>query len=276
MEFGEPKSYVSIGEFARLSGICRKTLIFYDEIGLFSPEIVAENGYRYYSHHQIDTATVIFALREIGMPLKEIKIYLDQRSPEMLVTLFSKQKKRVDREIKKLRQISRMMESRIAMTRESCKVQEREIFLQESEGIPILLSAPVSGSFDWDPLLEFYDYCAENGVVSGYPVGAVVPMDRILQGDFHLRSHFFVRLDRRQQVPAPLSSLRPPGLYAVGYIRGVYGSAAPLYRRMAEFIQGNNLEICGDGYEEALQDEIAQKNPEEYLFQVSIQVKHSR
>jgi DNA-binding transcriptional MerR regulator len=73
---------MKISEFAKVTGISRKNLIFYDKIGLLSPAMVDEqNNYRYYTYQQIDTVNVITVLREIGMPLKEIKAYLQERSP---------------------------------------------------------------------------------------------------------------------------------------------------------------------------------------------------
>ena len=39
----------SIGQFAALHGVNKKTLMWYDEIGLFCPAVVKENGYRYYT-----------------------------------------------------------------------------------------------------------------------------------------------------------------------------------------------------------------------------------
>ncbi|WP_418657894.1 MerR family DNA-binding transcriptional regulator, partial [Clostridioides difficile] len=37
------------GEFAKLCGISKQTLIFYDKIGIFPPEYKDKNNYRYYS-----------------------------------------------------------------------------------------------------------------------------------------------------------------------------------------------------------------------------------
>ena len=47
------KKYLyTTGQFAKLNGINRRTLHYYDEIGLFSPEFKEENGYRYYTCFQ--------------------------------------------------------------------------------------------------------------------------------------------------------------------------------------------------------------------------------
>nr|WP_243686653.1 MerR family DNA-binding transcriptional regulator [Clostridioides difficile] len=48
------KQYFTTGEFAKLCGISKQTLIFYDKIGIFSPEYKDKNNYRYYSvYHMI-------------------------------------------------------------------------------------------------------------------------------------------------------------------------------------------------------------------------------
>ena len=65
--------YFTTGEFARILGVGKHTLFHYDEIGLFSPAIKEENGYRYYFVWQMDTFEVIRALQKLGMSLGEIK-----------------------------------------------------------------------------------------------------------------------------------------------------------------------------------------------------------
>lgn len=42
----------TIGQFAAIHGIHKKTLMWYDQVGLLSPAFVGENGYRYYSYRQ--------------------------------------------------------------------------------------------------------------------------------------------------------------------------------------------------------------------------------
>ena len=65
-----------IGEFSKLSRISIRMLRHYDEIGLFSPAVKEENGYRYYFVWQMDAFEVIRALQRLGMPLGEIKAYI--------------------------------------------------------------------------------------------------------------------------------------------------------------------------------------------------------
>ena len=97
------KQYITTGEFAKLWGIKKQTLFHYDDIGIFQPIIKQENGYRYYSYQQFEVFGVITALKELGMSLKEIKAYLDSRSPENLSQLFLQKIEDIDREIEYLK-----------------------------------------------------------------------------------------------------------------------------------------------------------------------------
>ena len=74
---------MSISEFARRSRLSPKALRLYDEIGLLLPARVdPATGYRFYEVNQIEPARLIAALRQLGVPLAEIKMILDLQ-PEM-------------------------------------------------------------------------------------------------------------------------------------------------------------------------------------------------
>ena len=65
---------MSIGEFARRSRPSAKALRLYDELGLLPPARVDEDsGYRFYEPGQLKQARLIAALRQLQIPLAEIK-----------------------------------------------------------------------------------------------------------------------------------------------------------------------------------------------------------
>ena len=69
---------LSIGEFAKASRLSPKALRLYDELGLLDPARVDDDsGYRYYSVSQLDRARLIAALRQLQIPLAEIKSIVD-------------------------------------------------------------------------------------------------------------------------------------------------------------------------------------------------------
>jgi serine/threonine protein phosphatase PrpC len=70
-----PVEQLSIGEFARMSGLTPKALRLYDELGLLTPTRVDPfNGYRWYAPEQLDRARLVARLRLIGMPLARIRV----------------------------------------------------------------------------------------------------------------------------------------------------------------------------------------------------------
>ncbi|MEG0386079.1 MAG: MerR family transcriptional regulator [Solibacillus sp.] len=72
-----------INELAKLSGVSKRALRYYDEIGLLIPSEIGANGYRYYSDADIDRLQQILFYRELDFKLEEIKEILD--APEFNV-----------------------------------------------------------------------------------------------------------------------------------------------------------------------------------------------
>jgi DNA-binding transcriptional MerR regulator len=65
---------VSIGEFARRSRLSVKALRLYDELGVLLPARVDQvSGYRYYDVAQLEAARLVAMLRQLELPLAEIK-----------------------------------------------------------------------------------------------------------------------------------------------------------------------------------------------------------
>jgi len=71
---------LTIGQFAAMHGINKKTLMWYDEIGLFKPAAVnPENGYRCYNYHQSPILETILLLRELDVSIQEIQDFMQNR-----------------------------------------------------------------------------------------------------------------------------------------------------------------------------------------------------
>ncbi|WP_348922599.1 MerR family transcriptional regulator [Enterococcus rotai] len=64
----------SIGEVAKLCNVSRKTLRFYEQLGLLKPDHVSvENGYRYYTEETMNSIPVIKYYKQMGFKLQEMK-----------------------------------------------------------------------------------------------------------------------------------------------------------------------------------------------------------
>ena len=68
---------LTVGDFSRATHLSVKTLRHYHEVGLLAPATVKpDTGYRYYSAAQIPTAQVIRRLRDLEMPVADVKAVL--------------------------------------------------------------------------------------------------------------------------------------------------------------------------------------------------------
>jgi DNA-binding transcriptional MerR regulator len=73
---------LSIGQFARLAGLSVGALRHYDELDLLRPaDIDRFTGYRRYRREQLETARTIARLRDLELPLDEIRAVLATDDP---------------------------------------------------------------------------------------------------------------------------------------------------------------------------------------------------
>lgn len=269
------KELLKISEFAELSGISRKLLIFYDNNGILHPQKVdKENEYRYYSYRQIDTASVIVSLREAGVPLDTIREYLLKKSPKNLIALLSEQECILDRQIQKLCQIKDMVQSKIEQTGKGLSAKAGSIFTESQSAENLFLGKSLPDNYvlgdGWAYLPDFYAACKAQNIQPGFTVGTMVLHKNLTQGLWNKPNYYFCRLPNGQYQPF---FTKPAGNYLLGTDYADYGQVGRLYKKMLRYIKNNQLYICGNAYEEYLVDEIAEGNPERYLLQIAIQIK---
>ncbi|MDX6514693.1 MAG: hypothetical protein QOH73_359 [Gaiellaceae bacterium] len=75
---GERRNLISIGQFSLLTRLTVRALRLYDKLGILVPAHVdPDTGYRYYTPEQAETGFRISALREIDLPLDEVRYVLE-------------------------------------------------------------------------------------------------------------------------------------------------------------------------------------------------------
>ena len=67
----------TVKELSGITGISVRTLHYYDEIGLLTPTVKSEAGYRLYDDKALETLQQILFFREFDIPLKEIKAVME-------------------------------------------------------------------------------------------------------------------------------------------------------------------------------------------------------
>jgi DNA-binding transcriptional MerR regulator len=91
---------VPVGQFATLTHLSVKTLRHYHDVGLLEPARVdAETGYRYYSLDQLPAAQLIRRLRNLKMPIPDVRSVLLAHDPDERNGLISVHMDRLEAEL---------------------------------------------------------------------------------------------------------------------------------------------------------------------------------
>lgn len=94
----------SVGQVARLAGVTVRTLHHYDEIGLLRPSERTGGGYRRYAEADLDRLQQVLFYRELGFPLEEIAVILDDPGVDP-VTHLRRQRELLSRKAERLRRM---------------------------------------------------------------------------------------------------------------------------------------------------------------------------
>ena len=176
----------SIGQFAALHGVNKKTLMWYDEIGLFCPAVVKENGYRYYTYFQSATLEAILLLRELDVPVARIRSFLDDRSAQSLAALWDEQLDAVNRKLARLKELRRTMQAQANETKALLELDTGSIEIVTCPPERLML-LPTTREAGWEQDIRtlvsaLHSRKLGNLYSAGY--GAMLPVQSFLDGDY--------------------------------------------------------------------------------------------
>lgn len=118
----EETTYYSIGEVSKICNISRKTLRYYDEIGLVSPDKICENNYRYYSKDNMLLVPVIRYYKQMGFKLEEMRWLLAGSDYHAVETSFQEK-------------IAALKEQELEIHRQYVSIKEWYDLVQEAEQV---------------------------------------------------------------------------------------------------------------------------------------------
>ena len=107
--------FYTVGEMAKKAGITASTLRYYDKEGLLPPIERTSGGIRMFREEDVEWLHLIECLKKTGMPLKEIKLFVDwvkegDSTLQRRLELIERQRQTVIGQIEKLNQTLDMLE----------------------------------------------------------------------------------------------------------------------------------------------------------------------
>lgn len=83
------KQYYTVSDLTKITGVTRRTLHYYDEIGLLKATNLSAQGYRMYDMSDFERLQIILILKEMDLPLKDISSILQLSKQEQNTILES-------------------------------------------------------------------------------------------------------------------------------------------------------------------------------------------
>lgn len=267
--------YMTTGELAKLMGITKETLFHYDEIGLFQPAAVMQNGYRYYEVSQMELLDSILLLKELGMPLKKIRELLKKRNPEKMLDVLTEREQKIQAEMIKLKNMKRWIAHRKSKIQTGLQVNAGEIRIQTFPERYYLYRSVESGNAEesYKKASELITHFLEvnPGFKIDYEVAYIQHGSDIGHGVYDRYDNVIILLENR---PQTLSyQIIPEGSYLTAYHKGDWQTIGAAYQRMLAYIKEHNLEVENEYMERYLLDILAVDDPDSYITEISVRIK---
>jgi DNA-binding transcriptional MerR regulator/effector-binding domain-containing protein len=270
----------SVNEVCKLSGVSRRTLQYYDEIGLINPdEINPETGYRYYSIRQLKKMLFINRLKSYRFSLEEIKAILEleeDQSEDKLMPILNLKRKEMQEKLNAFEYILKQMNNDISNLEKSVSIMSYldsiDVQLVETRIMNILYIRRMMSSDDYAAGYGMYfdrlyrKIAAEKLTMLGTPMTI-----------YHILEYDHESYDTEFAIPVAetVKGTRdlPGGLCARSVLKGSYSELTSVYARLREWIENEGYELVNSLYEVYITDPYHITAPEDNVTEVYIPVK---
>jgi DNA-binding transcriptional MerR regulator len=117
----------TVKQLADMAGVSRRTLHYYDEIGLLRPFSTTASGYRQYNDDALFRLQQILFFREIGLDLKQIREILDDPDFDLITALQSHRQTMQDK-MKRLETLIQTVDTTIMHLIGEVEMSKKNIF----------------------------------------------------------------------------------------------------------------------------------------------------
>lgn len=112
--------YLTIGDFAKLRNVDRKSLRYYERIGALIPAYTdPQTKYRYYTLEQLADLDTILLCLELGISLKDAASYKNQNGTLDILKLFQDGKEKINEKFLRLHITMKQLESSLSSIQEN-------------------------------------------------------------------------------------------------------------------------------------------------------------
>lgn len=265
-------NYMTTGEFAKAMGVTKNTLFHYDSIGLFSPEMVLDNEYRYYSIYQMEIFDTILLLKDLGMSLMEIKHFMEHRSAEEFLNAFDLREKQIDAQIRKLKAQKHRIEEQKAQILEVQNLDMNRIYRKHFPKryyVHIAVEEQTDAEF-YRKTNQIITEFEKNNPAFSFDIGYMQHCEDIRNSIYdHYRS--ILLITSRKSVGLKNVTL-VEGDYLTVYHSGPWETIKESYRRLLDYADSHRLTLDNIFIERYVVDNLLTDKIEDYVTEISVRI----
>ena len=269
----------SIGEIARLFHLSVSSIRHYESIGLLTPEYVdPATGYRYYSPRQFEVFNTIRYLRALDMPLGEIADFLHNRDVEKIEEKLRMQKAVVAEKQRDLARIERKIDAQLQRLQDAQTSALGEIEFLQAPACRLFWvedSLTMQSSDDIELSTSRLAAAQAEAVIFLGKVGFGISQQHLRAQRYEHYDGVFLLLDEADRFDGEALELPAAPCVRVRF-RGHHLQSPEQYRRLAQYMQEHNLEICGFSREITVIDYGITNDTEKFVTEIVIPVRENQ
>ncbi|MEG7283802.1 MerR family transcriptional regulator [Bacillus sp. 0909A] len=276
------KELLSISEMAKLRRITAETLRHYDRVGLFKPAYIDPNtGYRFYSIYQYEVLGTIKELRQIGMTLEEIKIFLTERNTEKSIRILKEKHKALQRNIKELIDLEKSINEKIEnfhRVSEEGVLPGIKIYSLE-ERFFITKNTKISNDLELSyGVIEIENLMLEKApLVASNRLGVLIEEEDLLSNHYSAPTTLIARTNHIKDIPEEYVIRIPKGEFVCLRHYGEIWDRTDSLTQLIAFIKEQDYKLAGNALQMVQVDISITDEPNEAMFEIQIPVvKHKK
>lgn len=268
------KDDLTIGEFASLAGINKRTLHYYDEIGLFSPYKTTSSGYRLYSPLQIVDLETILTLRRLDFSIEEISALRSKEGGEEFETMLKKKSAAIAKALASLRDIQAFLDLQQRHLEEALKAKKGEVTAVKLKKTKLLLSEKITGAYDEEDFAVASDFALRLKKLFGLygNFGSRISVDALYSGAFHSYDRFFYFAPKTAKA---CDETLEEAAYLKTHSFGPWSNLESCYRHLLSYAEERGLELYGHAYEFGL-NELSLAHQDDYITLVLVPFREKK
>jgi DNA-binding transcriptional MerR regulator len=276
----DKKLLFTTGELAALSKISRKTLLFYDKLGLLKPAYTDINGYRYYARNQFLSLEIILTMRKLDISLADIKTYLNNKSSASYLDFLVKQEARLTELLLNIVKTKNELYNSVILFDQLNKTNYETVSILKEKEEPLYLSEKIpqdsTSKIKTEIFAEHFSSTRNFMTISNNTFGYILDKKILLNNERPRVKYFFRPINDSPSIDNHF--IKQAGTYAVLYFNGPYSSKKimTLLPIIAKYISNNNLTISSDLYITSVKNYWLTDDEDSYINKIAIKIAKNK